>query len=103
MRFVIDEEAGQEAREQVAWYAERDLSTARRIEELIVTTIERIAYDPLQFPLMEIPDNPGGIRRARLPGFPVAIVYQVLEDRVLVLAISHTSRQLGYWRYREQR
>lgn len=100
MKVVIDLEAQEEARQQVAWYAARDHVVAGRLESLMVAAIERIAKDPLEFPLMEMRGNHGDVRRARITAFPLVIIYQVLAEEVLVVAVAHTSRRPGYWRYR---
>lgn len=60
----------------------------------------RIAENPLQFPLLEIPRNPGNIRRARLAGFPLYVLYRTKADEVEVLAVPHTSQRSGYWKGR---
>jgi plasmid stabilization system protein ParE len=100
MKVTIDVEALEEARQQVAWYAERNVNVAASFESLIISTIERIARNLVEFPLLEIPNNAGDVRRARLKGFPLAIVYQITTDEILIAAIAHTSRSPGYWRYR---
>lgn len=100
MKLVIDEEAQEECRQQVEWYAARNPRAASRLEALIVTAVERIARDPFEFPLLEVRNNPGDIRRARVTDFPLLVVYQVLKDEVLIVAVAHTSRRPGYWRNR---
>ena len=35
--------------------------------------------------------------------FPFAILYQTLEDEVLILSIMHLSRRPGYWRPRARK
>jgi toxin ParE1/3/4 len=32
--------------------------------------------------------------------FPYAIVYEIREDRILIWAVAHTSREPGYWKTR---
>jgi toxin ParE1/3/4 len=103
MRFSIDDEAKQEAREQVAWYASRDKNSAKRLAALFVATAERIARNPLQFPLLESIDNPGDIRRARLADFPIVVIYQLLDDEARVVAVAHTSREPSYLKARLRR
>jgi len=41
-----------------------------------------------------------GIRRYRMTRFPYAILYVLLEDRVLVVAVSHFHRKPDHWRGR---
>jgi len=40
------------------------------------------------------------IRRAKVERHPYLVVYAVLEDQLVVLAIAHSSKQPGYWRER---
>lgn len=40
------------------------------------------------------------IRRAILPRFPYAVVYEVRENSCLIVAIAHAHRRPGYWRKR---
>jgi len=39
-------------------------------------------------------------RRCQTRRFPYAIVYQILESEVLVVAVAHTHRRPEYWRDR---
>jgi plasmid stabilization system protein ParE len=40
------------------------------------------------------------VRRFVMDRFPFAIVYTELGDEILIIAISHASREPGYWRTR---
>jgi toxin ParE1/3/4 len=100
MRFTVREEANDEAANHIAWYAERNPDAAERLRTLLAATTEKIARDPLRFPLLELRRNPGNIRRARLRKFPIIILYQLLEDEIYVFAVAHTSQRPGYWRSR---
>jgi len=42
----------------------------------------------------------GGLRRVLTHRFRYAIIYEVLEDRILIWAVAHTSREPGYWKAR---
>jgi toxin ParE1/3/4 len=102
MRLTIDDEAQDEARQHVEWYAARNPRAAARLAELFIETLQRVVRHPLQFALME-GENRNDVRRARLDGFPIIVIYQLLDDEVFVVAIAHTSRQPGYWRARLRR
>jgi toxin ParE1/3/4 len=41
-----------------------------------------------------------GERRFILRGFPDKVVYRVLADRIVVIAVAHQRRREGYWRRR---
>jgi plasmid stabilization system protein ParE len=100
MNLEITSEAEAEIQEQFDWYANRDPRVALRLAELFETTIVAIARQPGQFPLMEMPGNPGNVRRARLRGFPLCVLYRVTSNEIEVFAVPHSSRQPAYWRSR---
>ncbi len=39
-------------------------------------------------------------RRCQLRRFPYGIIYQLLETKILIIAISHMHREPGYWKDR---
>lgn len=38
-----------------------------------------------------------GARRRLLQGFPYSIIYLIMSDHVSIIALSHFSRDWGYW------
>jgi len=42
-------------------------------------------------------------RKRRVPRFPYDVVYSIMEERILVLAIKHHRRRPGYWTWRRYR
>jgi plasmid stabilization system protein ParE len=102
VKFTIHPEAQDEATSTVAWYRERNLQVAERLAELFGEAIEEIARHPDSFPRLEYRRNPGNIRRARLKGFPLKVLFQIRDDEIFVFAVAHDSRRPGYWRKRLQ-
>ena len=100
MRLEIHDEAAGEIQRHHEWYERRDPRVAARLADLFEATAVQVAINPLQFSLMEMPGNPGNIRRARLKGFPLYILYRVKEDEVQIIAVPHTSQRPEYWRSR---
>ena len=43
-----------------------------------------------------------GVRKLRVNRFPYNLVYRILSDEVLVLAIAHHRRRPSYWQYRDR-
>ena len=73
------------------------------LEEAVRRVILRIQMFPQSapsWPRMEVSHE---IRRARVKHHPYLVVYAVLPDQLVVLAIAHTSRKPGYWRDRIER
>lgn len=56
---------------------------------------ERIAAMPESGPLVY-----GKFRRRVVLRFPYSVIYEILPDAILVVAIAHQSRRPGYWRQR---
>jgi hypothetical protein len=44
--------------------------------------------------------SPFAIRRAVVKRHPYLVVYAVLPDQLVIIAIAHTSKRPGYWRQR---
>jgi plasmid stabilization system protein ParE len=44
-----------------------------------------------------------GVRKLRVNRFPYNLVYRILSDEVLVLAIAHHRRRPSFWRSRDRR
>lgn len=87
----------------------RPHSSTRKLAWGLATTSEvsrwfnALLEAPLTWP--EWPDAPtlgSPVRRALLRRFPFAIAYQALEDRIMVIAIAHTSRRPFYWAKRTE-
>ena len=54
-----------------------------------------VAEQPERFSFLEKP-----VRRVRISGFPYRMIYEELDDCVLVLALMHDSREPKYWKSR---
>ncbi len=69
------------------------------LEESVRRLIRRIQLLPQsapRWPRVEAHE----IRRAKVKRHPYLVVYAVLPDQLVVLAIAHTSKKPGYWRER---
>lgn len=42
----------------------------------------------------------GDVRRWPLHQFPYALIYQIRQDSILIVAVAHFRRRPGYWRKR---
>jgi toxin ParE1/3/4 len=76
----------------VAWYQRQAADLGRAITDAIVQAIDIARTRPLSCPEIE-----GGVRGVRCVRFPYRIHFQVLPDRIKVLAIYHTSRDPNRW------
>lgn len=81
-----------------AWYA-KDAGTdvSERFRQVVREAIARAERTP--FAYARLPDHDGA-RRVFVRSFPYAVIFVVRGGSLVVVAISHTSREPGYWRDR---
>ena len=58
---------------------------------------ELIGENPQRWPVWPGVTGEPPVRRFLLSRFPFAVAYLAFQDRVVVLAVSHTRRRPGYW------
>lgn len=89
--------ARQELHAASAWYGARSEEARSRFRKAISYAIDRIATDPRIHPLLVAP-----YRCIRVRRFPYLLIFESCDDdRVLVVAVAHTSRRPGYWQRRK--
>jgi len=84
-------------RDALEWYAERSLQAATAFETSIDIGLKRIVATPDSSPYCDDQH-----RSYILRTFPFSIVYRVQTDAIVVVAIAHSSRDVGYWRRRKR-
>ena len=77
------------------WYQLRSHALGEAFVLEIDRQVERIADNPVGFPIML-----ADVRRARLRRFPYALFYRVVEATSFVLACFHASRDPKRWQER---
>lgn len=60
-------------------------------------TLSRIEAAASSFPKLETLPTSEPYRRALLKVFRYALIFEILEEEVLVVAVAHTSRKPNYW------
>jgi plasmid stabilization system protein ParE len=92
--------ADEELFQAAVWYDEREGGVGSRFLDAYASAKESIARSPSSPPRLETVKTPRDIRRVLLKRFPFAVVYEVLPDQVVILAVAHTSRRPNYWLHR---
>ncbi|QDU98596.1 type II toxin-antitoxin system RelE/ParE family toxin [Lignipirellula cremea] len=91
--------ADAEANAAWQWYQERSETASSRFFSELAVAIENIQTHPLRYPLY-----PGvldyEVRYRSLKRFPYAVVFEILNDRIHVLAVAHVRRRPAYWQER---
>ena len=90
VEFLKPAEAELEA--AVDWYNQQTPGVGEDFRAEVGRAIERI---------LTFPDGWQKIarrtRRCRTRKFPYGVMYQVLADRIVIVAVAHLSRKPGYW------
>lgn len=77
------------------WYVQRSLQAAVRFADAIDAALAAVTRSPERFAAVDDVHRECPVRR-----FPFRIVYRVVRNRILVVAIAHAKRRPGYWRDR---
>lgn len=70
------------------------------LEAAVSKVLRRLRHRPRSAPRWTDLRVPFEIRRALVKHHPYLVVYAILPDQLVILAIAHTSRNPGYWRDR---
>jgi plasmid stabilization system protein ParE len=95
IRILADAEAEIESARE--FLNERSLGLGTRYLDDLAEALSEIDAQPLRFAKLETLPPSEPYRRALLKTFPYAVVFEVLEKEVLVVAVVHASREPNYW------
>ncbi|MBI4600660.1 MAG: type II toxin-antitoxin system RelE/ParE family toxin [Planctomycetes bacterium] len=103
MRLVpFCKEADAELIEAAVWYDGQRGGLGKEFLDDAEQTLSLVVSLPRAWPRIRDAPLDLEIRRALLRRFPYAIVYQVQEERIRVLAVAHQKREPNYWLNRVQ-
>ncbi len=89
-------DAQQEYQAAITWYQQRSQSAAQRFVAEVDHVIDVIAAQPDRYGWYDDEFREAGLRR-----YPYSVVYRVEPSGdVLVVAVTHASREPGYWQGR---
>ncbi|KYC36884.1 plasmid stabilization protein [Scytonema hofmannii PCC 7110] len=92
MAYDFHPEAKRELENAVAYYDNINTELGDTLLNEVEQSLERIVKFPEAWSKLS-----KNTRRCRLVGFPYGIVYQVVNERVLVLAFMHLQQKPNYW------
>ena len=97
MNLRILAEAETEIESARQYLTERSSRLGDRFIADLQEALDAVAERKERFSKLEtLPDN-SPYRRALLSIFRYAVVFEILTDEILVLAVAHTSREPNYW------
>jgi len=93
IRYLPD--AHGELLENVAYYHERNPVAAKHFAEAIRQEERHLIVQP-----WSAAKTMGEPRSWRIPRFPYSLIYRIVGQEVLIIALAHHSRRPGYWKDR---
>jgi toxin ParE1/3/4 len=97
VRAELSEDARTELAAAASWYEERSPGLGDDFAVEVLRALEAIEEAPETWPPWPGVQHSPVIHRFLLPGFPFALPYIVLKDRIVILAIAHVRQRPGYW------
>ena len=95
--LVLRSVAASEFRETRRWYEERRSGLGEEFAACVEVALGQIRRRPEAYPRIH-----GNIRRLLTRRFPYAVFYMVEPERVVVLAVFHSSRDPATWQQRSR-
>jgi hypothetical protein len=86
-----------DVREAARWYDQRSAG----LGDAFVDAVRRCATDVIANP-ERFAKSPLGCRYIRLPRFPYVLLFDLVDDELLMLCVLHTARSMEKWRERQQ-
>jgi plasmid stabilization system protein ParE len=71
--------------EAVLWYESKQIGLRVKFTKKVESYFFRIQNNPLHFPLKK-----GNLREAYIQKFPYVIIYQIIENKIIVFAVFNT-------------
>ena len=78
------------------WYYSRGTTVASDFEREVERCTRLVAQNPLRWPKFD----EKGKRRLIVRKFPYSIIYEIINDEIVILAVAHGRRRPYYWRDR---
>lgn len=94
-RLVLTPEADAEALDAHGWYEREQAGLGDAFRDELDATIRRIRWSPLAHRVVH-----RDLRRALVRRFPYVVLYRLMGDSVVVVAIVHGRRAPARWRTR---
>jgi plasmid stabilization system protein ParE len=95
-RVVLSSHAEQDLSDIVSWYDAIDRRVTDRFDAEVHRAFTFIEENPFLYARTQ-----GDRRRTKLPSFPYLVIYEILAEAVVVIAIFHTSRLPTIWQSRQ--
>jgi len=95
MKYSFHPSAKNELNEAIDYYEECQLGLGFEFSKEIYSTIHRIIRYPRAWSLLS-----NNTRRCLINRFPYGIIYQILNEKILIIAVMQLNRKPTYWKNR---
>jgi plasmid stabilization system protein ParE len=92
-KVIFHPEATAEMFEAANFYEDQHHNLGRRFARAVEEAVARVRANPVLYPLVE-----ADVRRCLVKTFPFSILFRLKRNKVLIMAVMHTSRKPGYWK-----
>ena len=91
-----------EVERTVEYLEHRQMGLGSTFSVILREAIARIIQRPDSFSLLETVPVDMGYRRLIMPMFRYLVIYKQTTDHIVIVAVSHPSREPNYWLGRER-
>jgi len=93
VRFHPQAEA--EMIEAAAYYESQQRDLGKRFLASVRNAIDNIVINPHLYPVVHL-----DVRRCLTRTFPFGVLFRILADQIIIVAVMHLHRHLNYWKSR---
>jgi len=95
MKYSFHPGAKEELLEAVSYFEECRSGLGLEFSKEVFSAIQRIIHFPLAWT-----EFSGNTRRCLTSRFPFGIIYQIVEEEAVIIAVMQLNREPGYWEKR---
>ncbi|MBC7856013.1 MAG: type II toxin-antitoxin system RelE/ParE family toxin [Pirellulaceae bacterium] len=97
MKLRVLSAAEKEVTKAAVWYDKRQAGLGTDFFLEYERAVSQIEMHPLRYAKLETVKTARDIRQFFLHRFPYYVVYELVSDEIVVLAVSHSARRPNYW------
>ncbi len=97
MKFRFHDDALAEAEQAAEWYSRQKPGLGDEFSNALDRSVRDILSDPTRLPRLETAPKTIDVRRILMDRFPYKVIFEIVGDEVVILAVAHGSRRPNYW------
>ena len=97
MKVRLHDEAVIEAEEAARWYSQQQRGLGREFQTELKRSLKMLRAKPERLPVLETATRNIDVRRILMARFPYKVIFEIVQNEVVVLAVAHGSRRPNYW------